>query len=90
MVPKQWQQLIWRDRLAEQKSLIRGAALHAKKCELVTSFDSFRDDVKLQCPAHADDRSRDGGIDLAQLDIFDERPIDLERIDGKPLEIGER
>ena len=90
MALKQGQQLIGRDRFAEQKSLIRGAALHTKKYELVSSFDSFRNDVKFQGPAHADDRSHDGRIALAQLDIFDEHSIDLERIDGKLLKVGER
>ena len=65
MALKQWQQLLWRDRFAEQKSLVRGAAMHTKECELVSSFDSLRDDVELQCSTHTDDRPHDGGIDFA-------------------------
>ncbi len=34
-------------------------------------------------------RSSCGGIDLAELQIFDERLIDCDRVDGKPLEIRE-
>lgn len=83
-------QLIRGDRFAKQVALVRGTALHAKKCQLVASLHSFGHDVKLECATHADDRSYDGGINCAELEIFNERPIDLERVEGKPLKIRER
>ena len=83
-------QLICGNRLAEQVALVRGTALHAKKCQLITSLHSFGHDVQLECATHADDRSYNGGISCAELEIFDECPIDLERVEGKPLKIRER
>ena len=82
-------QLIRGNGLAEQVALVRGTALHAKKCQLITILHAFGNDMQLECAHHADDRSYDRGGDCAMLEIFDERAMDLERIKGKPLKIRE-
>jgi hypothetical protein len=45
--------------------------------------------MQLEGTAHPGDGAHDWGIDLAEIQILDERLIDCDRVDGKPLEIRE-
>jgi hypothetical protein len=56
--------------------LIGCTALHAEKRELIPSFDTFGNDVKIEGTPHSDNRPHDWGIDLAELKILGERLID--------------
>ena len=83
-------ELVGRNGLTEEIPLIGFAALHAEKRKLISGLDALCDNVQLEGAAHPDNGPHDRGIDLTELQILDERLIDLDRIDGKSLKIGER
>lgn len=76
-------ELVGRNRLAEEIPLIGFTALHAEKRKLISGLDPLCHNVQLEGAAHPDNGPHDGGIDLTELQILNERLIDLDRIEGK-------
>ena len=64
-------------------------AVRAEERHLVHGFDTFGDDPEPKLVRHADDGEDDRGIICIGRDVADKRPVDLDHVDWKALEIGE-
>jgi hypothetical protein len=65
-------ELVGGNGFAEEIALIGFTALHTKKGRLISGLDSLRANMQLEGTAHPGDGAYDWGIDLAELQIFDE------------------
>ena len=69
--------------------IIDFSEVRAQKLELLTSFHTFRNDLKIEIVRHADDRECDRSVIGVGSEIADERSIDFDGVDRKSLQISQ-
>src|SRR5207237_10524651 len=77
-------------RTGEVEPLGEGAVQHAEDVKLFLSLHALGDDVDPQPPSHGEDPGDDGGVVIVGAEAVDEASVDLEHVDGEPLEVAER
>src|SRR5687767_1986199 len=83
-------QLAGRHRTAEEVPLEFVAAMGSEEPCLFLGLDAFSDYANLEGLADGDDRRHDRSVASAAADVLYERLVDLERVDGKPLQVVQR
>ncbi|SVB08632.1 uncharacterized protein METZ01_LOCUS161486, partial [marine metagenome] len=58
--------------------------------QLVFSFDALRHDLEPHAVGQCDGAGDDRRVAVVVTESGDERTVDLEEVDGEPLEVGER
>nr|GFD35011.1 hypothetical protein [Tanacetum cinerariifolium] len=76
-------------RFTEQITLHVIAAMLTEEFQLRGRFDAFGHDLEVQGVGHEDDRLNDFHVLRRFRDVDDERPVDLDRVQRKALEIGQ-
>src|SRR4029077_14879060 len=84
---KQFRELLSRDRAAEIVPLRFVAMAGAKEFQLLSCFNTLRDDAQLEALGHADHRGHNRGILASGTDLADKRLIDFEGIERKSSQI---
>ena len=82
--------LLGRQRPREEVALRVVAAEAAQLGELGLVLDPLGDHVERERPGHADDRLDDRRPLLLDAERVDERAVDLQRVEGEAVEVGER
>src|SRR6185437_370847 len=79
-----------RKRAREPVALDFVAGVRAQERELLGGFHALGHHLELQRVRHGDDGGCDRGVVRIGGDVADEFLVDLERVDGQPLEVSER
>ena len=64
--------------------------MFAQKVQLFLKLDAFRDDTQAKFFSHRQDRRTNRGIVIVIMQILYERAVDLERVQGKLLQVAQR
>ena len=81
---------IGREGFAHEKSLERVAPAPREEVELRACPHTLGNDVQPEAAGEPDDRLGDRRIAGIGLEVGDERDVDLQRVDRKVLEVGQR
>lgn len=76
----------WR---AEEPPLSEVAIERLQEGDLFCAFDAFGDDADVEIVSEGGDGLNEGGVSAAAQHVGDERAVDLDRVDGKLVNIGE-
>src|SRR5688572_30138821 len=75
---------------AEQITLHAVAVPRGQELELLLGLHALRDHLQLQGVREGDDGGGDGGVVGVGGDVAYERLVDLQGVDGEPLQVAER
>ena len=90
VVAEQGGEFVRRQRAAEQVALDRVAPPAAQEAGLGLGFDAFGEDRQVEAAAHDDGGRGDGRIDRVVDDVAHEGLVDLDLVEGKARQVGER
>ena len=73
----------------EQEALAERATELAERGELFVAFDAFGDRAEAELVTESHDRAGEAWL-VGRAEQFDERPVDLQAVDGEAMEVAER
>src|SRR5919108_334184 len=83
-------QRVRRRRLPDEVALRERAALFAERVPDLLRLDAFGHDREPEVAAEVDRRADDRRVARVVAHVHDERAVDLDRLHGQPLQVGER